>query len=524
MKEISKEKQLLINMAASLCSCLVSFAVSLMITPIIIADRGISATGYINIANNFSEFAAIAAMALNSMAGRFITIKIHQKDFKSANEYFNSIMYANFAIVAALLLPCILIVSRLEYIITLNDSMSASMISDVKLLFAFTFFNFMVTIISTTFSTATFAKNRVDLQSIRTIEANLLKAAVLFVLFYFLPVKIYFVAIATLIMTLYLFVTYLHYTKKLLPEIQIGWKFFRLQKVLDILSAGIWNTIMRSGQVLTNSLDTMIANKALGSDEGGYVATAKTIATAVNMLYETIAAVFSPALTITYASGSKEDLLKELRSAMKLTGFFANIPLCFVIAFGLPFYTIWLSNAKNITNTGTIQIIYILTVLTMFGTIVGGTISPLFNVFTVVNKVKWNSIAVLIMGVLSTAIVLSFVTISPEYGIYAIVGVSSFLGIIKNVTFTPMYAAHCLGIKKTAFHPAILRYVLVSIAMALLFIGFQKMIPTTNWFVLFLDILLCGVTGSLLNYFFLFEKRERELFTSIVGNMIKRIK
>lgn len=51
---------------------------------------------------------------------------------------------------------------------------------------------------------------------------------------------------------------------------------------------------MRAGQALTNGIDTLITNLWIGKAESGYIGTSTTIVTAVNTLYETISAVFTP--------------------------------------------------------------------------------------------------------------------------------------------------------------------------------------------------------------------------------------
>lgn len=518
MSDVNKNKQIVVNMIASLLSCLVSMGVSFVLAPKIINSLGIEANGFLNMANQLVNFAAIAASALNSMAGRFITVKIHQKDAEGANQYFNSVLYANLAIVGFLFLPLAICIFNLEKLIHI----SPELVSDVKLLFVAIFLNFMVTIISTTFSTATFATNRLDLTAMRTIESQVLKGSILIVVFYFLPIKISYMGIATLASTLYLLIAYIHYTKKLLPNIEISKKHFRMEKVLEILSAGVWNTVMRTGQVLTNQLDSLITNLAIGKTEMGYVGTAQSMVVSINLLYETISAVFTPSLTISFAKNNRKELVSDLTSAMKLTGFFANIPLAFVVAFGVPFYTLWLNKTASLYDP---KIIYVLTLFTMFGTIVGGAISPLFNVYTVVNKLKWNSLVTLIMGVLSAGTVLLLITTTDTaaaYGMYYIVGTSTVLGIIKNMTFTPMYAAHCLGLKKTTFYPTIFRYILVSLGMIFVFLGFHYLIPTDTWLILILDVLLCGVTGAIINFLFLFGKKERDMLLDTIFRFVKR--
>lgn len=507
----------MVNMAASMISTLVSLAISFVLSPIIIDKLDYEAYGFMTLANDFVSYANIAAMALNSMAGRFITVSLTKGDYDNANKYFNSTMYANIVIVAALFIPCTLVVVFLDKLVNI----SSALVPDVKLLFALTFLNFMVTIISTTFSTATFAANRLDLQAFRSIESQILRSVILIVTFFFLPIHVSYMSIASLAATVYLLCTYIHYTKKLMPQIEVSRKHFSIKKVLEILSAGIWNTVMRAGQTLTNGLDILITNLFIGGTEMGYISTSKTIVVAINTLYETISAVFTPSLTISYAKENKKELLEDLTSAMKMTGFFANIPLCFVVAFGVPFYTLWLPNSKSITDTSVIHIIYILTLLTMFGTIVGGVISPLFNVYTVVNKLKWNSIITLLMGILSAGIVFILLD-TTSLGVYCVAGTSTILGIIKNLTFTPMYAAHCLKIPKKSFYPTIIRYILVSVAMGCVFYGFYILVPSDSWMWILIDVILCGITGSIINLLFLFGKKERAMLWDIVKKFVMR--
>lgn len=511
MKTVSKSKQIVINMVASMISTLVSLAIAFVLSPIIIDKLDYEAYGFMTLSQDFVSYANIAAMALNSMAGRFITVSLTKGDYDNANKYFNSTMYANIAIVAIAFLPCLFVVAFLEHLVNI----SPALIPDVKLLFALTFLNFMVTIISTTFSTATFAANRLDLQAFRNIESQIIRSVILIITFFFLPIHVSYTALATVVATVYMMISYVHYTKKLMPQIEISRKHFSMAKVIEILSAGVWNTIMRAGQTLTNGLDILITNLFIGGAEMGYVSTSKTIAVSINMLYETISAVFTPSLTISYAKENKEELLEDLTSAMKMTGFFANIPLSFIIAFGVSFYTLWLPRTELGSDHNVIFMIYILTILTMFGTIVGGVISPLFNVYTVVNKLKWNSLITLYMGIANTLLVFLLLKTTNLY-VYAVAGTSTVLGIIKNFTFTPMYAAHCLGIPKRSFYPTIIRYIIVSVAMIGVFFGLYLVVPSNNWFWLFADVVICGVIGSVINICFLFGAKERAMLFDIV--------
>ena len=119
------------------------------------------------------------------------------------------------------------------------------------------------------------------------------------------------------------------------------------------------------------------------------------------------------------------------------------------------------------------------------------------------------------MGVMNTVIVFILLKTTP-LSVFAVAGVSSALGIIKNLTFTPMYAAHCLKISKRSFYPVIIRYILVSALMCGLFFGMGIFLPSHTWLWLIVDVAACGIAGCIINFLLLFGKRERTVFTDMI--------
>ena len=114
MTKNNKNKQLVINMAANLLSTVVGFCVSFFLTPFIIERVGIEANGFVSLAGNFMGYATIVTTALNSMAGRFITISIHQEDYDETNKYMSSVFAANLLSSAVLTIPAVLLVINMN--------------------------------------------------------------------------------------------------------------------------------------------------------------------------------------------------------------------------------------------------------------------------------------------------------------------------------------------------------------------------------------------------------------------------
>ena len=90
-----KDKQLIINMTANILSFAINLGINFIFTPYLIRTIGKEAYSFFPLANNFIGYVEIISVALNSMASRFITIKIHEKNINDANKYFNSVLTSN---------------------------------------------------------------------------------------------------------------------------------------------------------------------------------------------------------------------------------------------------------------------------------------------------------------------------------------------------------------------------------------------------------------------------------------------
>ena len=144
---MSSKKRFAINSFAQVFAFLVSISITFFLTPYIVGKLGASAYGFVGLASNFVSYAAIITTALNSMAGRFITISIHQNRIEEARKYFSSVFFANIILVSIISIISILLLFHLEYILDIPNNL----MNDVKMLFGFIFLNFFISIIFNNF-------------------------------------------------------------------------------------------------------------------------------------------------------------------------------------------------------------------------------------------------------------------------------------------------------------------------------------------------------------------------------------
>lgn len=468
------------------------------------------ANGFVSLGNNFVGYANILSTAINSMSSRFITIHYVKKDYKTANEYFSSVFFANFVLSMILIIPSIVLVLFMEHII----NVPASLVIDVKILWSFIFLNFIISLLTSVFSVSTFATNKLYLSSIRNIISQVIRVAVLVVSYSFFPKYIWYIGFASILQNMYASYTNYRYTKKLTPELHIKRGYLKEEKIKDVLGSGIWNSINRLGSVLLESLDLLIANIFIGSAEMGILSVAKTIPSMITSLIGTTIGVFMPSLTIDFANSDKDALVKNMKMSMKITGLFTCVPIAVLVIIGESFYSLWQPTLDS-------HKLHILAILTISGLLVSGCFNVIFNIFTVTNKVKLPAFVQVTTGAINTIIVLVVVNVS-NLGVYAVAGVSSILCIIKNLFIIVPYGCKCIEVSSTTFYPPLIRCfvsTVVTIGIGFIIICYVNI---QNWFTMILAGIAFVIIGLLSYLIICTNKDDRSYMLKIVKKFAKK--
>lgn len=508
---MEKNKQLTINMIANFVNFGISLCISFFLSPYIVRTIGVEANGFITLANNFVSYTSLVTIALNSMTGRFVTISLTENKIDDANKYFTSALYANISIAAVLGIIGAFIIIFLKSLINVPNNL----LFDVQLLFFFLFISCLIGIVGSVFSVATFARNKLYLEYIRTTQGNMARALIILCGFLFFTPHVWVVGLGGLLSGIIVIIYDLKYTIKLLPEIKIKRSNFCFSYVLTLIKSGIWNTVNKLGQILADGLDLLITNLFIDATAMGVLSLAKTVPNLIYSLMGSVVGVFTPDFTIMYAQKNIEELVKEVKQSMKIMGVVTNLPVVVLIVCGKDFFRLW----QPTQNAEQLQVLSLITVLCL---IFSGSINCLYNVFTVVNKLKLNSIVVLIHGALSTIIVFLLLKWT-SLGIYAVAGVSTILGVLRILLFTVPYGAICLGQKWYTFYGNVFKPVLFTILASVVCMVVLKFYPSGGW------ILLCGkgvlavVISVSIGYYVILSKSERKIISSIIVGKVKNI-
>lgn len=80
-----------INLISQVSVIVAQMVISLFLTPIVLEKMGAEAYGFVGLVNNFVSYVAVITTALNSLAGRYITIAHHSGDQEGAESYYSSV-------------------------------------------------------------------------------------------------------------------------------------------------------------------------------------------------------------------------------------------------------------------------------------------------------------------------------------------------------------------------------------------------------------------------------------------------
>ncbi|AGK95888.1 lipopolysaccharide biosynthesis protein [Clostridium pasteurianum] len=509
-----KNKQLSINMIANIFAFVVNIGINFFFTPYLIKTIGKEAYSFFPLSTNFIGYVNIITVALDSMASRFITIKIHENDNEQANRYFNSVLIANTVLALLVTVPSIVFVLFMNKIL----HVPIAILRDVKFLFGFVFFGMILSILTSVFGIATFAKNRLDLSSKRNIESNFIRVISLIFMFSLFRPSVSYVGVANLIVIIFILFTNIYYTKKLLPKVTIHKKYFDFKAIKVLLSSGVWNSVNQLSMVLLTSLDLLIANIFINATAAGEYSIVKTVPNFMQQLVGMLVAVFVPQFTILYAQKKHDELLDNINKSIKFMGLLITIPIAFLIIFGDTFFKLWVPS-ENASK------LYLLSNLTIIPMIVTGSINTIFNVYTVTNKLKIPAFVLLITGIINTSVVFILLK-TTNLGLLSIPITSFIIGLLRNLIFTPIYAARCLEVRWNTFYKAIARGCICALTMMVLCYVVKHGFNINSWIKLIIAGGVCSIISLIINMFIVFKKEDRNEIMKTIFTLlhIKKIK
>ena len=502
------KKQFIINITSNITAFLVNVIMSFFLTPYLIKVLGKETYSFYPLANNFVEYANVFAIAFNSVAARFVSVEIHKGNSEKANVYFNSILFSNIIIGLICAAVSFCVIFQLEKIINIPQDM----VIDVKILFALVFLNFIINLSSVALGICTTVRNRLELTSLRKMEASFIRLIITITLLFVFSPRIFYVGAGVLVATLFVLITNWVYTKKLLPEMRISRLYFRLYYAKEVIMSGMWNSVNNLGELLFSGFNLILANIFVGVSQAGNLSISRTVPSFMISLTATVVTVFVPSILKTYAVGTKKELVSILRSSATIISVIINLPLTIFLVFGKEFYQLWVPGED-------INSIYIITIILVFPIIFNSSISCLKNIFIAMNKFKFPAVILCASGGLNLLLTIIILKIFPEIGVFGIIVTSSVIRIMYNMIFSVLYVSRLLNTKAYKLYITIIKSILLVVSVFIIGELIKPVYKINTWIDLFAMCVILGIIGLVISAFVILNRNDRKRLL----NMIKDV-
>lgn len=510
---MGQNKQLLQNMIAQLGVFCVIFIINFFLTPYIVKHLGVEAYGFIGLSNSILGYLQIATVALNSMAGRFITIAYHRGDTTKANMYFSSVFYANVFISSFILFVSGVGIIFLEHLIEIPSNL----ICDVKLLFALLSFNSILSFVTNVYIVSPFIKNRIDITAIQNLISNFIRLVILILLFAIFPAHLWYIGISAILCSVYLVVANYCIKNKFTPDLGVSPRFFDYRSILEITKSGVWNLLGKLGELLQRGFDLLFANWFINATAMGILSVTTQLPFLILQVFQLMSNSFAPVMTKDFAEGNFDAIKNELHKSIRIMSIITIIPISILYIYGDVFYALWVPGQDS-------HLLQNLTIVGTFALLVTTPLEGFWNVFTVTNKIKGSSIFMLInsIAVFFTVFVSLLATDSTETKMFIIAGTRSVWGVLRGLLFLPLYASHCLGLKKGYFYPMLIKPIAgLTITILLLYLLRLVFIPNT-WLTLVVAGFVVCVLSAIVGSFMILRKTDLLYLKNQIYDKIKK--
>ncbi len=499
-KSISK-KQISINLVANVISYSSNIVISFVLTPFLIDALGKDVYSFYPIANNIVSYLSILTAALNTMASRFFTVEIVNGNEKEANKYYSSVLASNVVISTIMLIPMIIIIIFID--VFLNVPINS--VAAIRMLFSMVFASAIVNVVGSIYGIATFAKNRIDLRSVREIITAVIRLLLYVVLYMLLPPSIVYVGIVSFVVTIISISIQFVYTRKLLPGIRFKKTDISIQHVKNLLSSTTWNIVFTFGNILLSGLTLVLLNILYDADASGALSIVQTVPTFINGVISMLVGVFFPVITYKIAEKDIDGVVKQIKSAQRIIATLGCAVISVFSALSTEFFSLWVPN-ENAYELSKLSMIAILPHIVISCTWI------LSNLNIAMNKVKIPALFTVVIGFINVIFAVSarFLFNAPFFYIQLI---STILQVIWAGVFLPIYASKELGVSRNAFYPPLFKAIIVATFTYLITCFIKKFFDFNNW--LAFIIFGCVVGFASLLFFAIVEFGVKDLKTQL---------
>lgn len=305
---MNERKQTKINLYTNVIALLANILVGIYYTPYLVNSLGLAAYGVLPLALIINQYIGVATQTLTHAYTRFYSVALQKGDYVEASKDIST------SLVVVLLISLLLVPVGIGIVCNVDSlfQIPSDLLDSSRLLFGYTLFSFIVSLMSSLLNVTLYATNRLDLMNVLKIVRAIFK--LLFVVFAFevFTKDVSFVGLANLLTEgIILLVSVFLFLRFKPSAVRISLGMFDRVVLFSILGMSIWVLIQLCGDTLLYRTDNLIVNHYWGTVASGALGAISEIGSYVSVIVSVIGSLFGPLILAAFAK-SDHDKVKSL--------------------------------------------------------------------------------------------------------------------------------------------------------------------------------------------------------------------
>lgn len=424
-----------LNLATTVAGFLISIGTGLWFTPFLVHQLGPAAYGIIPLATTVVSYFSLLTQTLSSALNRSISVALAGNDLARAGRAFSSALGGVLLIVLALL-PLIAALSFAAP--SLFDVPEGEALA-TRALFAIVGATLLFSIISTPYLSIAFGQNKIYWNNFNSLIQTGIRIG-LTVLLFGIAANIFNAGIAIFVAASAGVMMSMFSARINARGIHIFRPSFHREELRALSRTSSHVLLMQLGTVLTMSCEVVIANKLFGAYQGGRYAAVIQWLLLLRNANMALVVLCVPTILRLVGEHKHDELISYTRTAMNWSALFIALPAGFVCGVSPLLLTAWLG--PHFTDMWPIVVVQLIPMVFTC------TVLPLYSISLGTDKMLVGGIAQLVLGAFGVVLALLF---GWQWGMIGVaIGVNWSFG-IKELVFTPAYAAHNIGAPARTF-------------------------------------------------------------------------
>ena len=281
--------------------------------------------------------------------------------------------------------------------------------------------------------------------------------------------------------------------------------------VKEIGGTGGWVFISQIGTLLLINIDLLVANKVVGAAAGGQYALVLQWSMLLRNFALVVSGVFGPTILTLHAQGRLDEMIDYARASVRHLGLVMAIPIGIVCGFSESILHVWLGP--------TFAPLWGVMVLATAHLALNLAYLPLHNVSLATNHVKVPGILQVVAGLVNLALAIAM---ARAWGLYGIAIAGGLVLLLRNLVFTPLYAAHILSRPWWTFAREALPILALATLVFAAALAVSRWATPGSWPALALCAGAVGVGGALLLWTLFLCREDRAAVMGKVRGKLQR--